>query len=201
MSVHESVSGSDVSVDYGKRILRAMRRIIRSVDLHSRELYQRFQITTPQMVCLSVISENKGITLSKLADSVSLCASTVTGIVDRLELRGLARRRRGASDRRKITLMITAAGRQLIAAAPPLLQDKFSERLRALPELEQATLALSLERIVDMMGAGDLSSSPHLMINHELAPPKEQECINTEELTHDERESRSEFGRKKTEKS
>lgn len=181
MSVHACVSGSDLSIDCGIRILRAMRRIIRSVDLHSRELYQRFQITTPQMVCLSVVSVNSGITLSKLADSVSLCASTVTGIVDRLEVRGLVRRRRASSDRRKITLVITAAGRQLIAAAPPLLQDKFSERLRALPELEQVTIALSLERIVDMMGAGDLSTSPHLMINQESAPAKEPECTNQEE--------------------
>jgi len=178
MSVHESVSDTDLSADCGIRILRAMRRIIRSVDLHSRELYQ---ITTPQMVCLSVVSANKGITLSKLADSISLCASTVTGIVDRLEARGLVRRRRASSDRRKITLVITAAGQQLIAAAPPLLQDKFSERLRALPELEQVTIALSLERIVDMMGAGDLSTSPHLMINQESAPAKEPECTNQKE--------------------
>ncbi|MDD3953363.1 MAG: MarR family winged helix-turn-helix transcriptional regulator [Lentisphaeria bacterium] len=182
MSVHEYVSGSDLSVDCGIRILRAMRRIIRSVDLHSREMVQRFQITTPQMVCLSVVSESQGITLSKLADSVSLCASTVTGIVDRLEARGLVRRRRASNDRRKITLVITAAGRQLIAAAPPLLQDKFSARLSALPELEQVTIALSLERIVDMMGAGDLSTSPHLMINQESVPAKEPESINQEDL-------------------
>ncbi len=182
MSVNDSVSGSNLSVDCGLRILRAMRRIIRSVDLHSRELNQRFQITTPQMVCLSVVSANKGITLSKLADSVSLCASTVTGIVDRLEARGLVRRRRASNDRRKITLVITAAGRQLIAATPPLLQDKFSARLSALPELEQVTIALSLERIVDMMGAGDLSTSPHLMINHESAPANESECAHQEVL-------------------
>ena len=62
MSVTDCVSGSDLSIDCGLRILRAMRRIIRSVDLHSRELYQRFQITTPQMVCLSVVSVSKGIT-------------------------------------------------------------------------------------------------------------------------------------------
>jgi hypothetical protein len=63
-----------------------------------------------------------------------------------------------------------------------LLQDKFSARLSALPELEQVTIALSLERIVDMMGAGDLSTSPHLMINQESVPAKVPDCINQEEL-------------------
>ena len=162
--------GGDLSAACGLRILRAMRRIIRAVDLHSREMYSRFQITTPQMVCLLAVSAGDGMTLSKLAKSVSLCASTVTGIADRLENRGLVRRRRDTYDRRRITLEITAAGRRLIAAAPPLLQDKFSSRLEALPELEQVTIALSLERIVDMMEAADLSTSPHLMLPSEPLP-------------------------------
>ncbi|MFA6929910.1 MAG: MarR family winged helix-turn-helix transcriptional regulator [Lentisphaeria bacterium] len=177
-----SAKDSVLSVDSGLRILRAIRRIIRAVDLHSKELYTRFQITTPQMVCLLTVSVNKGITLSKLASEVSLCASTVTGIVDRLEVRGLLRRRRTTSDRRKITLEITVAGKRLIVAAPPLLQDKFSSRLSVLPELEQVTIALSLERIVDMMGAGDLSTSPHLMIHHESVPTIPSENQNQEKV-------------------
>ena len=170
MSSTEPGFEGDLAAACGLRILRAMRRIIRSVDLHSRELYSRFQITTPQMVCLLAVSAGEGMTLSKLAKAVSLCASTVTGIADRLESRGLVRRRRDAYDRRKITLEITEAGRRLIAAAPPLLQDKFSVRLKALPELEQVTIAMSLERIVDMMEAGDLTASPHLMISTEPMP-------------------------------
>lgn len=160
--------------DCSLRILRAMRRIIRAVDLHSRELYSSLQITTPQMVCLYSIATERGITLTQLARQVSLNASTVTGIVDRLEGRGMVRRERGTHDRRKITLELTAAGRRFIAAAPPLLQDRFSERLRALPELEQVTIALSLERVVEMMEAGNITTSPHLLLNPDGNAPEAQ---------------------------
>ncbi|MDX9980694.1 MAG: MarR family transcriptional regulator [Lentisphaeria bacterium] len=147
----------------GLRILRAMRRIIRAVDLHSRELQGKFQITAPQMICLYSVAGQKGLTLSRLANEVSLGASTVTGIVDRLESKGWVRRLRDPHDRRKIELEITAAGQRIVDAAPPLLQDRFSQRLRELPELEQATIALSLERVVEMMEAENLDTSPNLI--------------------------------------
>jgi len=147
----------------GLRILRAMRRIIRAVDLHSRELQSKFQVTAPQMICLYSLAGKNELTLSRLAKEVSLGASTVTGIVDRLEAKDLVHRQRDARDRRKIVLAITAAGQRIVDAAPPLLQDRFSQRLRELPELEQATIALSLERVVEMMEAENLETSPNLI--------------------------------------
>jgi DNA-binding MarR family transcriptional regulator len=147
----------------GLRVLRALRRIIRAVDIHSRKLNSEFHITAPQMICLYCLAKEDGITLSRLATEVSLGASTVTGIVDRLEAKGLVHRSRSTEDRRKIVLTITDAGRDVTKAAPTLLQDCFAERLRELPELEQATIALSLERVVEMMEAEHLETSPNLI--------------------------------------
>jgi DNA-binding MarR family transcriptional regulator len=115
------------------------------------------------MICLYCVANQDGITPSKLADEVSLGASTVTGIVDRLVAKDLVLRTRSTEDRRKVVLTITDAGRDVIKASPTLLQDRFSERLRELPELEQATIALSLERVVEMMEAEHLSTSPNLI--------------------------------------
>jgi DNA-binding MarR family transcriptional regulator len=147
----------------GLRVLRALRRIIRAVDIHSRKLNSEFHITAPQMICLYSIAKHDGMTLSQLAKEVSLGASTVTGIVDRLESKDLVRRQRSTEDRRRISLTITDAGRDVTKASPTLLQDRFAERLRELPELEQATIALSLERVVQMMEAEHLDTSPNLI--------------------------------------
>jgi DNA-binding MarR family transcriptional regulator len=160
------------SAQCGLRILRAMRRIIRAVDIHSRELQSEFQITAPQMICLYSVASQKGLTLSGLAKEVSLGASTVTGIVDRLESKGLVRRQRDTHDRRRIVLAITKEGQRIVDAAPPLLQDRFSQRLRELPELEQATIALSLERVVEMMEAENLDTSPNLIPTAEVHSAK-----------------------------
>lgn len=156
----------------GLRILRAMRRIIRAVDIHSRELNSQFHITAPQMICLYSVANQNSITLSQLAREVSLSASTVTGIVDRLESKGLVQRQRDGRDRRKIVLAITEAGQELTKAAPTLLQDRFSERLQKLPRQEQATIALSLERVVEMMEAEHLDTSPNLIPHADILAPR-----------------------------
>ena len=85
----------------------------------------------------------------------------MTGIVDRLESKGLVQRNRSTEDRRKITLVLTDAGRDVTKASPTLLQDRFVERLWSLPEHEQATIVLSLERVVEMMEVEHLDTSPN----------------------------------------
>ena len=127
----------------GFRILSAIRRIIRAVDIHSRKLNSEFNVTTPQMICLYELMRNNGITLSGLTKAVSLNISTVNGIVDRLEMKGLLTRQRSDLDRRKVLLHITNAGKRITREAPSLLQDKLSAELQELPELEQVTIALS----------------------------------------------------------
>ena len=148
---------------YGYRILQSLRRIIRAVDIHSRKLNSEFNVTTPQMICLYVIAKSDGITQLELAREVYLGASTITGILDRLETKGLITRTRQTTDRRKVLLRVTQSGRELTRSAPALLQDRLSKSLQQQSELEQATIALSLERIVEMMNAEHLDSSPNLI--------------------------------------
>ena len=51
--------------------------------------------------------------MSRLADTLSCDASNVTGLVDRLESRGLVRRQPSAEDRRVKVLQLTPAGSRL----------------------------------------------------------------------------------------
>ncbi|MBN1868417.1 MarR family transcriptional regulator [Candidatus Sumerlaeota bacterium] len=140
----------------------ALRRIIRAVDIYSRKLNTDFKITAPQLICLCSLVKVGRATLSELADEVSLGISTVNGIVDRLEEKGLLTRTRSSSDRRKLVLAVTQRGREVAESAPVLLQDRLSDSLRRLSELEQVTLALSLERVVELMKVGHLDASPNL---------------------------------------
>ena len=136
---------------YGFRILKALRRIMHAVDCHSRKLNDTFNITAPQLLCLYALVRDGIQTQSELVRRINLGGSTVNGIVDRLEAKGLVCRKRSSTDRRRVILAVTEAGNAITHEAPALLQTHFSESLRALPDLEQATIALSLERIVDLM--------------------------------------------------
>lgn len=143
-------------------ILRALRRLTRAIDLHSRRLVNTFGLTGPQLVCLRVLSELGRASASQLARRMSLSQGTVTGIVDRLEARKLIRRIRRADDRRVVTLDLTDSGRALVAEAPSPLQEQFTDRLRALPPEAQRTLLHSLDTIVEMMGGSKLEAAPVL---------------------------------------
>jgi DNA-binding MarR family transcriptional regulator len=142
---------SDPSQQYDLRILRALRRITRSIALHSRQLSAYSNITAPQLVCLRAVIERGPLTATAISREIHVSASTVVGILDRLEDKGLIRRERGREDRRIVFVTATEAGIALARDTPSPLQKKLSDALNALPELEQVTMTLALERIVDLM--------------------------------------------------
>ncbi|MGK2906553.1 MAG: MarR family winged helix-turn-helix transcriptional regulator [Desulfuromonadales bacterium] len=148
---------------YDLRILQSLRRIIRSVDLHSRKLLMQRNITGPQLACLLAMNEHGRLTATSLAREVHLSPSTIVGILDRLEQKALVERHRSSQDRRVVILSITQAGRELAEAAPSPLQETLSNSLRSLPEIEQVSITLSLEKIVALMEAGTLDAVPALV--------------------------------------
>ncbi|MGD8413085.1 MAG: MarR family transcriptional regulator [Candidatus Latescibacterota bacterium] len=147
---------------YDLQILRALRKIIRSVDIYSKKLVGSHDVTAPQLVCLITIAQEGPLSLKRIAEKVYLSPSTVVGILDRLESKGLVLRARDTRDRRLVNVTATATGRQLASNAPSPLQSGLAHALKDLPEIEQATIALSLNRIVDLMEAESIDASPVL---------------------------------------
>lgn len=145
--------------EFDVRLMRAIRRIMRAVDMHSKLLQQNQDFTTPQLVALLKIAENGPLTLKALSQAIDLSASTVVGIVDRLESKELIQRVRSHQDRRQVLISITNKGQDAASRAPFPLQHRLLEKFRLLSELEQSTLALALERVVELMGAGGIDAS------------------------------------------
>ncbi|AEC20084.1 MarR family transcriptional regulator [Pusillimonas sp. T7-7] len=144
-------NNSTSSQQYDLRILRALRRITRSVALHSRQLAAYSHITAPQLICLRAVIEHGPLTATAISREIHLSASTVVGILDRLEDKGLINRERGREDRRIVFVTATQAGIKLAHDTPSPLQQKLADALNALPEQEQAAITSSVERIVDLM--------------------------------------------------
>lgn len=147
---------------YDLRVFQALRRIIRAVDLHSRKLSAQHKITGPQLVCLLAVEEHEPVTPSAIARHVHLSPSTVIGILDRLEAKGLTRRARALKDRRLVQVSLTEPGKALAVSAPSPLQDALAREMNELPEVELAEIAGSLDRIVEMMEVRHLDAAPIL---------------------------------------
>ena len=154
---------------FEESILRSMRRMSRAVDLHSKRLSTCYQLTGPQLVCLRQIHRAGVTTPTKLAREVSLSQATVSGIVERLQARGLVTKRRSDEDKRRSLLELTAEGRDAVVSAPSPLQDEFGRRLALLPEGEQAMIDWVLRRVVNMMEAEHIDAAPMLSTGPILA--------------------------------
>ena len=154
--------------EFEEDVLRALRRITRSIDLHSRHLATTFGLTGPQLVCLRVIAHEGPLSPSQLAREVALSQATVTGIIDRLSARELVTRERTSTDRRVVTVRITTDGQALVHAAPSPLQERFAERLSSLSKQEQANIRRTLNKIVWMMDGDELDAAPMLANERDL---------------------------------
>ena len=71
-------------------------------------------------------------TIKELAAILQLDKSSVTGLVDRAEERGLVRRAPSPSDGRSVLVTITAAGRQLVDKAGRAIEAEFAELVAGL---------------------------------------------------------------------
>lgn len=156
------MKSSDSAQHYDLRILRALRQITRSIALHSRQLAACSNITAPQLICLRVAIDRGPLTATAISREIHVSPSTVVGILDRLEDKGLIRRDRGREDRRIVFISATEAGIELARDTPSPLQKKLADALNALPELEQATITLSLERVVTLMQSDGAESAEGL---------------------------------------
>jgi DNA-binding MarR family transcriptional regulator len=76
---------------------------------------QEFDLTPTQMHALRILEPGNELPMSALADQLHCDNSNVTGVVDRLEARGLIERRSAPQDRRKKLLAITPDGEELRA--------------------------------------------------------------------------------------
>ena len=76
-------------------------------------LAQEMGLTPMQLHALRMVEPGDGVPMSSLAGMLFCDASNVTGIVDRLEARGLIERRPSPSDRRVKLLVLTEGGARL----------------------------------------------------------------------------------------
>src|SRR5687768_18449647 len=108
-------------------------------------LAAELQLSPAQCHVLHLIEPGRPIPMGQLAETLACDASNVTGLVERLESRGLIRRRPSESDRRVKVLHLTATGVRLRA----LLVDRMTAPPAALERLsssEQRELVRILSR-------------------------------------------------------
>ena len=102
---------------------QALLQLLRTADAlwnASRVFFAQWDLSPSQFNVLNLLSgQPEGLSQIELGRQLIMHRSNVTGLVDRLEARGLVARRDAAKDRRAYRVVLTAAGEKLLQRALP----------------------------------------------------------------------------------
>lgn len=142
--------------------LVALRRILRSTEMHGRELAKAAGVTPAQLRVLQILTEHGTSTPTSIATRMGVSQPTMTSIIDRLVSKSLVQRHQSNVDRRQTDLMITKAGIMALEQAPDRLQSCYVSQFETLESWEQAMIIASLERVAAMLDTAKTIASPVL---------------------------------------
>ena len=143
-------------------ILINVRKISRSVNLESKRLEKEYGISIPQLLALSFLREQEHYQASHKAikDFLKLNASTVTGIITRLEKKGMVAKLPRLNDKRVSLITLTAKGAELLKAVPHPLHQQISQKLQSLSPHQLTQLNEAFRAIIDILKIDDIEDSP-----------------------------------------
>lgn len=136
-----------------RSLLKAIRRIARAVDVHSRQIDRQVGLTLPQLVVLRIVRDLGEVTARAVSEEAELSPATVVGIMDNLETKGLVERYRSQTDRRIVHTRLTEKGIAILAAAPPPLGRKFERSFMRLDAQQRLALLGAISLIADFASA------------------------------------------------
>ena len=143
-------------------VLIKLRKIVRSVNLESKRVEKEQGVSIPQLLCLQFLAEQEDFRTNavKLKAFLNLNASTISGILRRLEKKGLVEKLPKISDKRVILISLTTNGMKLLQSSPITFQQKLSEKLQALPPEKLQTIIDGIDILTNIMEVDEVDASP-----------------------------------------
>ena len=122
-------------------------RVTQHMSQQFRAHFGRLNLTFPQALVLNVLGEEGPVPISMLAERTGSANSTVSGIVDRLEKLGLAKRERSENDRRVIYVSATEKYRALREKAATDVSGYFNSLLDTMAPEDKAMVAEAFQKL------------------------------------------------------
>lgn len=117
--------------DARRHICFNLGKVMRRVYSYYQSRLAPYGLTPSQYFVFAALWCEDGVTLGDLGEKVALDASTLTGIIDRMEREGFVQRRPDPEDRRAIRVFLTDKAREVGGQVEPIATELDAE-LRAL---------------------------------------------------------------------
>ena len=136
-------------------VLMSYLRVTQHMSQQFRSHFGRLDLTFPQALVLTVLGEEGPVPISALAERTGSANSTVSGIVDRLEKLGLAKRQRSETDRRVIYVCTTEKYQELRAKTATDVSGYFSSLLSGMSREEQNMIAEAFQKLDEALSRAE----------------------------------------------
>jgi DNA-binding MarR family transcriptional regulator len=125
---------------------QAMRKASAQGVLFSQLVATHLGMNSSDLECLDIIALRGPVTAGELAAAIGLTTGAVTGVIDRLEGLGFARRESDAADRRKVLIRPLPGALRRIGPLFEPMQNAFNRAIAGYGEKELALLLEFLTR-------------------------------------------------------
>ncbi len=135
-----------------RKVLDALRRIVRDLRLGAREVERNAGISGAQLYVLQALARESASSINDLAERTHTDQSSVSVVVRRLTDRKLVARKPSREDARRVELSLTPAGRRLLARCPEPMQARLLGSLHRMEAADLESLTRGLAALVQGMG-------------------------------------------------
>lgn len=127
--------------------LRELARCFQAFESYSAAHVRTLGLTPPQFDIVATLGNTPGMSFKELGEKTLITKGTLTGVVDRLEARGIVRRVDSSADRRSTRVELTDAGAALFDEVFPGVVARTKQVFDILGESERLALEGSLRRL------------------------------------------------------
>jgi DNA-binding MarR family transcriptional regulator len=150
-------------------IASRIRRLRRSVYHDYIRTSRQFGLTETQSDVLRTLLVHGDMSSADLSRNLYMTPANITGVIDRLEKKGLVERTRQQVDRRVALISLTESGKELSQQLPDPIENKLISGLENLASEQVQALGEAMKQIIDLIG-DDRVNDIHGLSNNERRP-------------------------------
>ena len=140
-------------------IVAAIRRLVRAVSLDSQGMSRQFGLTGPQSGVMRNLVKKGALSSADLSRRSYVTPANITGIIDRLEKKGLVERIRKDGDRRVALIALTEAGLELGKTIPDPIEKRLINKLGNLDPKHIQLLDIAINQILNLIEADEAADT------------------------------------------
>jgi DNA-binding MarR family transcriptional regulator len=149
----------------GERFLKSIRLLAECMQGYERlsgEYVRRSGLTHPQFDIIATLGNTSGMSYKELGDKTLITKGTLTGVIERLEQKGLVERQRSDCDKRSFFVRLTKEGERVFCTVFPHVIAESGKAFAAYSDDDFADLEKTLSKLktVIMAGATGYPSTP-----------------------------------------